>query len=90
MKVIKIEKGVNDKIIVRFPYDSSYVEKIKSIKGHRWHPEGHKSSKTTEVYTHVSKRDIGRIQSPLDKLVGKESLKTNRKHNFTHGKEFTK
>jgi len=53
MKVIKIEKGVNDKIIVRFPYEPSYVEKIKSIKGYRWHPEGHKSSKTTEVYIHM-------------------------------------
>lgn len=27
---------------------------------------GHKSSKTTEIYTHVSQRDIGRIKSPLD------------------------
>ncbi len=27
---------------------------------------GHKSSKTTEIYTHVSERDIGRIKSPLD------------------------
>ncbi|MCM8788341.1 MAG: hypothetical protein NC907_00955, partial [Candidatus Omnitrophica bacterium] len=24
---------------------------------------GHKSSKTTEIYTHVSQRDIGRIKS---------------------------
>jgi site-specific recombinase XerD len=29
---------------------------------------GHKSSKTTEIYTHVSNRDIGRIKSPLDSL----------------------
>ena len=29
---------------------------------------GHKSSKTTEVYTHVSKRDLGKIVSPLDKM----------------------
>ena len=29
---------------------------------------GHKSSKTTEIYTHVSKKDLGRIQSPLDTL----------------------
>lgn len=27
---------------------------------------GHKSSKTTEIYTHDSGRDIGRIKSPLD------------------------
>ncbi|MCL0060934.1 site-specific integrase [Dehalococcoidia bacterium] len=29
---------------------------------------GHASSKTTEIYTHVSQRDLGRIQSPLDTL----------------------
>ena len=30
---------------------------------------GHKSSKTTEIYTHVSERDIRRIRSPLDRLL---------------------
>ena len=29
---------------------------------------GHKSSKTTEIYTHVSQRSINKIVSPLDKL----------------------
>lgn len=29
---------------------------------------GHTSPKTTEVYTHVSTRDLGRIRSPLDEL----------------------
>lgn len=29
---------------------------------------GHKSSKTTEIYTHVSNRDLGKIKSPLDSL----------------------
>ena len=29
---------------------------------------GHKSSKTTEIYTHVSKSSIGKIISPLDKI----------------------
>jgi site-specific recombinase XerD len=29
---------------------------------------GHKSSKTTEIYTHVSTRDLGKIKSPLDNL----------------------
>ena len=27
---------------------------------------GHKSSKTTEIYTHVGNKDIGKIKSPLD------------------------
>ncbi len=30
---------------------------------------GHKSSKTTEIYTHVSNKDIGKIKSPLDNLL---------------------
>jgi len=29
---------------------------------------GHRSSKTTEIYTHVSTKDIRRIQSPADTL----------------------
>ena len=29
---------------------------------------GHKSSKTTEIYTHVSTKNLGRIRSPLDDL----------------------
>jgi site-specific recombinase XerD len=29
---------------------------------------GHKSSKTTEIYTHVSTKDLGRFTSPLDRL----------------------
>ncbi len=29
---------------------------------------GHKSSKTTEIYTHVSQKSLDKIISPLDKL----------------------
>ncbi|WP_336077599.1 tyrosine-type recombinase/integrase [Paenibacillus sp. 203] len=31
---------------------------------------GHQSVRTTERYTHVSRRDIRRIQSPLDRMSG--------------------
>ena len=31
---------------------------------------GHASSKTTEIYTHVSERNIGAIKSPLDNVMG--------------------
>jgi len=37
---------------------------------------GHASSKTTEIYTHVSKHDIRSIQSPLDRLV-REKMNSN-------------
>ena len=30
---------------------------------------GHSSPKTTEIYTHVSQKSLGRIQSPLDSLM---------------------
>jgi site-specific recombinase XerD len=33
---------------------------------------GHKSSKTTEIYTHVSEHDIANIQSPLERLAAPE------------------
>ncbi|MDQ0496779.1 tyrosine-type recombinase/integrase [Paenibacillus brasilensis] len=33
---------------------------------------GHQNVRTTERYIHVSKRDIGRIQSPLDRIGGLE------------------
>ena len=29
---------------------------------------GHKSLKTTEIYTHVSNKDLRKIKSPLDKI----------------------
>jgi integrase/recombinase XerD len=33
---------------------------------------GHESSKTTEIYTHVSRNCLGKIQSPLDRLKLKD------------------
>lgn len=35
---------------------------------------GHKSSKTTEIYTHVSNRDLSRIRNPLDTIMFKEAI----------------
>ena len=29
---------------------------------------GHKSSKTTEIYTHVMRKDIHQMENPLDRL----------------------
>jgi len=40
MNQIKIEKENNGRIKVAFPYyNPSYVSKIKSIQGYKWHPE---------------------------------------------------
>jgi len=35
---------------------------------------GHKSSKTTEIYTHVSKANIARIRNPLDTIFKEEEV----------------
>ncbi len=34
---------------------------------------GHQSSRTTEIYTHVSNRVLGAIKSPIDDILGKRS-----------------
>jgi len=36
---------------------------------------GHASSKTTEMYTHVSQRDLGRIRSPMDGMENRDASK---------------
>lgn len=38
---------------------------------------GHASSKTTEIYTHVTQKNISEILSPLDKLVGMKKKSTD-------------
>ena len=35
---------------------------------------GHKSSKTTEIYTHVSKTSLAKIENPLDRLMKEEGI----------------
>jgi len=36
---------------------------------------GHTSSKTTEIYAHVSRKSLGKIKSPLDTLNLKKEVK---------------
>jgi site-specific recombinase XerD len=36
---IRISKNVDDRITLTFPYNQTYIAKIKTISGHKWHPE---------------------------------------------------
>ena len=38
---------------------------------------GHKSARTTQIYTHVTRRDIARIVSPLDRMMEGEASANN-------------
>lgn len=38
---------------------------------------GHASTRTTEIYTHVSKKSLGKIVNPLDQAILKQGVKQN-------------
>lgn len=44
---------------------------------------GHESSKTTEIYTHVSKLSLAKIKSPLDTILKDKKLNYNNIHKTT-------
>ena len=49
-------------------YDIRYVQKLL----------GHKSIKTTQIYTHVSNNELKKIKNPLDKLMRPETWYRNK------------
>ena len=95
---VKIEVGKDNKVIIRFPYDTvhkifqnacknAWIKKNVSVPplrhslathllesgiDLRYIQEllGHKSSKTTEIYTHVSLKNLSAIKNPPDSLLG--------------------
>lgn len=59
MPYSELEKLLSDSLGHSFAVDLGYIQ-------------GHKSSKTTEIYTHVSNKDLSQIKSPLDRLFEKK------------------
>jgi len=62
---VKIEIGKNDKIIIRILHNQELIRYNQELLGY-------KSSKTTEICTHVSKTNMTGIKSPLDTILDKE------------------
>ncbi len=60
--VIVLGKYDLGKIIVAFHYALRVVQRYIQEQ------LGHNHSKTTEIYTHMSAKSLGKIQSPLDSL----------------------
>lgn len=61
-----IKKSINLHML-RHSYATHLMESGTHLR-HIQELLGHKSSKTTQIYTHVSREEIGKIMSPLDRL----------------------
>jgi len=73
----KEEAGIKKNVSVHSLRHSFATHLLESGTDLRYIQEllGHKSSKTTEIYTHVSSRSLGKIKSPLDTLNLKQGGK---------------
>ena len=68
--------GIKKEVSAQFLRHSFATHLLKSGVDLRYIQEilGHKSSKTTEIYTHVSKTGIARIRSSLDTILEEEEI----------------
>lgn len=63
--------GIHKKVSIHSLRHSFATHLLESGTDIRYIQEllGHSCSKTTEIYTHVSKKEIGKIISPLDRMI---------------------
>lgn len=54
--------------MIRHSFATHLLEKETDLR-HIHQLLGHGSSKTTEIYTHVSKKSLANIKSPLDAII---------------------
>jgi integrase len=57
----------NNQVLAKQGTDIPYIQTIL----------GHESSKTTEIYTHLSKKSLAKIKSPLDRILEDNKLNRN-------------
>lgn len=69
----KIKSGIQKKVTVHSLRHSFATHLLEGGVDLRYIQEllGHQSSKTTEIYTHVTEKGIKNIESPLDRIMGK-------------------
>lgn len=69
----KIKSGIQKKVTVHSLRHSFATHLLEGGVDLRYIQEllGHQSSKTTEIYTHVTEKSIKNIESPLDRIMGK-------------------
>ena len=75
---------INKKATVHTLKDSFATQLLEGGTDLRFIQEllGYSSSKTTEIYTHVTQKNISTIQSPLDKLGASRNFKFWRVEDF--------
>jgi site-specific recombinase XerD len=76
-KKAKINAGIKKDVSIHSLRHSFATHLLESGADLRYIQEilGHKSSKTTEIYTHVSKGNLTLITSPLDRMFKNKSTK---------------